>query len=218
MTHLRRLAAGPLGLLAASATYGFSVGAVRSWRFAMLNVIKFPLLLGVSAGVCAAAYFVVARMLAPSLGFSDVRRLVESSYGDLAKLLAAFSPVALFLALTLGQPVSRVELGEYPAFLALNTLVIAGCGALAVARQTATLLRRHALPHLRARAVVASWLALSLLVGGQAAWYLRPFFGVRAIPDDGSFCLGTRPDFRGAESFYEAVYNLAAPPRARVRE
>jgi hypothetical protein len=87
-------------------------------------------------------------------------------------------------------------------------------GVLAVLRQAAALLHRHALPRARALPLVALWLAISLVVGGQAAWYLRPFFGNRAIPDDGSFCLGSRPDFRGARSFYEAVYHLWAPPRA----
>ena len=202
-----------LRLLAAAAIYGFSVGAVRSWRFALLNLVKFPLLVGVSVGVCAAGYFLVARLLAPSLLFADVRRVVLAIYGDLAVLLASASPVALFLALTLRQPSSTFELGEYPAFLGANTLLIAVCGALAVARQTARLLDRHALQRARAHAIVASWLALSLLVGGQAAWYLRPFFGVRAVADDGTFCQGTRPDFRGAQSFYEAVYNVVAPPR-----
>lgn len=202
-------------LLAAAAAYGFSVGAVRSWRYASLNLVKFPLLIAICAIVCAAVYFLVARLLAPSLTFSDVRRLVLASYADLAALLASFSPVCLFLALTLQRPVSAVDLGEYPLFLALNVILIAGCGALAVGRQTASLLGRYALPRRRALAVVTGWLAVSLLVGGQAAWYLRPFFGNGAVPDDGSFCLGSRPDWRGAESFYEAVYHLIAPPPVR---
>jgi hypothetical protein len=197
--------AGPLVLAAA---YGFAVGAVRSWRFATLNLVKFPLLILISVTVCAGAYFLVARVLAPSIASADVRRLALASYADLTRLLASLAPVALFLALTIRQPVSTAELGEYPFFLALNLVAIAGCGVLAVTRQTATLEGRHSLSRQRAVALVAAWLSLSLFVGGQAAWYLRPFFGVRAIPDDGSFCHGSRPDFRGARSFYEAVANL----------
>jgi hypothetical protein len=196
--------------LALAAAYGFAVGAVRSWRFAALNVVKFPLLILISVTVCAAAYFLVARVLAPSIASSDVRRLALASYADLARLLGSLAPVALFLALTIRQPVSTTELSEYPFFLTLNLVAIAGCGVLAVMRQTATLLERHALSRQRAVAVVSAWLSLSLFVGGQAAWYLRPFFGVRAIPDDGSFCHGSRPDFRGARSFYEAVGNLVS--------
>ncbi len=199
-------------LLFASAIYGASVGAVHSPRFAALNLIKFPLLIGVSVSVAAGVYFLWARLLAPQLGFEAVRRLVIASYADLADLLAAFAPVTLFLALTLRPPTSLVERGEYPSFLAGNIALIAAAGVLAVGRQAIALLRRHALPPARALALVGGWLAVSLLVGGQAAWYLRPFFGNRAVPDDGSFCEGSRPDSRGAESFFEAVAQLAVPP------
>lgn len=202
-------------LLAAAALYGFSAGAVRSWRYASLNLVKLPLLICICATTCAGAYFLVARLLAPSLTFADVRRLVLAGYADLAELLASLSPVCLFLALTIRAPASTVDLGEYPWFLAANLVLIAGSGVLAIARQTAMLLGRHALARWRAIALIAGWLGCSLLVGGQAAWYLRPFFGNRAVPDDGSFCLGSRPDFRGATSFYEAVQHLVAPPPAR---
>ncbi len=58
-----------------------------------------------------------------------------------------------------------------------------------------------------------SWLLLSLLVGGQWAWYLRPFFGVASISAEVTpFCLGTLPDYRGATSFFEAVLHLVDPP------
>ena len=58
---------------------------------------------------------------------------------------------------------------------------------------------------------VVGWLALSLLVGGQAAWTLRPFFGVRSIPGaETRFFLGSSPDYRGSTNFYEAVYNVVA--------
>src|SRR5690242_5067863 len=113
-------------LLAAAAVYGFSVGAVRSWRYASLNLVKFPLLIAICASVCAGVYFLVARLLAPSLTFSEVRRLVMASYADLAVLLASLSPVCFFLALTLKAPVSAVDLGEYPLFLAFNLALIAG--------------------------------------------------------------------------------------------
>jgi hypothetical protein len=201
-----------LRLLLASAIYGFSVGAACSLRFAALNLIKFPLLICISVSVSAGAYYLVARLFAPHLGFSAVRRLVIGSYADLAELLASFAPVTLFLAATLRSPTSLVELGEYPAFLAGNVALIALGGVLSVGRQAVALLERHALPRARALSLVGGWLAVSLLVGGQGAWYLRPFFGNRAVVDDGSFCQGSRPDFRGAESFFEAVYQLAVPP------
>ena len=57
------------------------------------------------------------------------------------------------------------------------------------------------------------WLALSLAVGGQAAWTLRPFFGVRSIPGaETRFFLGASPDYRGSTNFYEAVRDAITPP------
>jgi hypothetical protein len=40
---------------------------------------------------------------------------------------------------------------------------------------------------------------------------LRPYFGVSTIKDI-PFIEGSRPDYRGARSFYEAVYHLMDPP------
>jgi hypothetical protein len=199
-------------LVLAPAIYGFSVGTVRSLRYAALNVVKFPLLIAVTLLVCAGGYTVLARLLAPRLRSADVRALVVQCYGDVSVMLASFAPVCLFLALTLDPPRSVSELGEYPLFLGANVLLIAGCASFSLIRQGLSLSRRHGLARGRTAALVASWLALSLVVGGQCAWYLRPFFGNRAYPDDGSFCHGARPDFRGAGSIYEAVGHLFAPP------
>ena len=200
--------------LAAAATYGFAIGAVHSWRYAVHNLVKFPLLLVVTTVVCAGAHYLVARAVAPRLPFVEVARLVTSSYADAAVLLASLATVCLFLALAYEPPSSMVDLGEYPLFLGLNVLLIGICGSLALARQALALLRRHAVSVRRTQLLIGAWLSVSLLVGSQWAWYLRPFFGNRAVSDDGSFCLGSRPDFRGATSFYEAVLHLVQPPTA----
>jgi hypothetical protein len=126
-------------------------------------------------------------------------------------LLAAVAPANWFLARTLVPP-DATSLHEYPMFLGLNVVFIAGAGALALCRQVGALGRHHAAPLSRRMVTVAGWLALSLLVGGQVAWTLRPFFGVRSIPGaETRFFLGSSPDYRGATNFYEAVYNLVAP-------
>ena len=103
-----------------------------------------------------------------------------------------------------------------PFFLGLNVLFIAVCGTVALVRQAANLLRRYALELKRAVLVVLCWLSLSFFVGAQCSWYLRPFFGVSTIPAGATpFIFGTRPDFRGATSFYEAIYYLFDPPPLR---
>jgi len=200
-------------LALASASYGFSIGASHSWLYATRNLVKFPLLILTTAGVCALAYFVVARFLATRLSFVQVQRLVLDIFRDTAVLLASLSPVSLFLALTMVQP-TRESLGEYPMFQGLNICWIALCGCLAVGQKARDLLREHRLDRPHRLAMLTAWLALSLFAGGQCAWYMRPFFGIGALKGDSPpFFLGTAPDFRGARSFYEAVWNLVQPPR-----
>src|SRR5689334_4918686 len=171
-------------LVLASAVYGFSIGSVHSTRFGLHDLIKFPLLLLVTGAACAVAYFLWALLIGGGrFRFVDVQRLAMRLYRDAAVLLAALAPANLFLARTLVPP-DATSLHEYPLFLAANVVFIAVAGALALLRQVRALARYHPWPLSRRVVTVGGWLALSLLVGGQAAWTLRPFFGVRSIPAD----------------------------------
>ena len=198
-------------LLLASAVYGFSIGSVHSTRFGLHNVFKFPLLFVVTGAACAVAYFLWACLVGGHrFRFVDVQRLAMRLYRDAALLLAALAPANFFLARTLVPP-DPVSLREYPMFLGLNVCFIALAGTLALVRQVRALARYHPWPLAPRLVTVGGWLALSLLVGGQAAWTLRPFFGVRSIPGaETRFFLGSSPDYRGATNFYEAVYDAVA--------
>jgi hypothetical protein len=202
-------------LVACSAAYGFTIGASNSPLYAARNLVKFPLLIVVTTVVCALSYFVLARFLGTPLSFLRVQRLVLAVFRDLSVLLASLGPVVLFLGLTMLRP-SHGDLADYPMFQGLNVAFIALCGCLAVRRQGGLLLRDHGLPPGLRNALVAGWMLLSLFAGGQAAWYMRPFFGVDPPPPEGvDWFFGTAPDFRGARSIYEAVWNLAALPARR---
>ena len=200
-------------LLLASALYGVSIGCVHSVRFGLHNLLKFPLLFLITGAACAVAYFLFACLIGGfRFRFVDVQRLAMRLYRDAALLLAALAPANWFLARTLVPP-DGVSLHEYPMFLGLNVCFIAIAGALALVRQVRALARYHPWPLSRRLTLVSGWLALSLLVGGQAAWTLRPFFGVRSIPADQTrFFLGSSPDYRGATNFYEAVRDVITRP------
>ena len=203
-------------LVLASALYGFSIGSVHGTRFGLHNVIKFPLLFLLTGAACAVAYFLWASLIGGfRFRFADVQRLAMRLYRDAALLLAALAPANWFLARTLVPP-DETSLHEYPMFLALNVCFIALAGVLALVRQVRALARYHPWPLSRRLITVGGWLALSLLVGGQAAWTLRPFFGVRSIPADQTrFFLGSSPDYRGSTNFYEAVRDtITRPPLA----
>lgn len=202
-------------MLLASGAYGFTIGASNSWMYAVRNVVKFPLLILTTSAVCSLAYFVLARFLGTPLSFLRVQRLVLEVFRDLSVLLASLGSVVLFVALTMLPPTFE-DLADYPMFQGINVAFIALCGCIAVRRQGSELLKAHAIaPRLR-DGLVAGWMLLSLLAGGQAAWYMRPFFGIAKPGREGvAWFFGTAPDFRGARSIYEAVWNPVALPSRR---
>ncbi|MFT5355380.1 MAG: hypothetical protein ACI9KE_002599, partial [Polyangiales bacterium] len=140
---------------------------------------------------------------------------VLAIFTDTSVLLAAVAPVMLFLAFTL-ERADESGLNDYPLFLAINVLAIAACGSLALYRRTRAIAARHKLSAQRASTITAAWMLLSLLVGSQWSWYLRPFCGVATV--NAPFMLGAEPDFRGATNFYQAVYQIFAAPRASSLE
>lgn len=197
---------------AAAAVYGFALGSAHSDLYAARNLAKLPLLLLVTAAITAPSAWIVARAAGTHLSFAGVQRATWTLYRDAAVLLASMAPVVLFVALDM-RAHTRGPLGEYDTFLAANMFLVALCGSLALARQARTLLENHRIGRARARLVVAMWLALALIVGGQAAFFLRPFFGFPATRGGHPpFCLGATPDLRGATNFFEAVLQTIRRP------
>ena len=198
-------------LVLAAAAYGFAIGAANSWLYACRNLVKFPLLILTTAAVCALSYFVLARFLGARLTFVVVQRVVLAIFRDASVLLASLAPLTFFLAMTCERPGGQ-GLGEYPLFQGLNVGAIAVSGALAVVVRARQLQHQHGLGGRRVVLLVGVWLAVTLLVGGQVGWYMRPFFGMSGPASQPPFFNGLVPDFRGARSFYEALYNLVVPP------
>jgi hypothetical protein len=204
---LRRL----LVLVVAAAIYGCSVGAAHDATYALRNLVKFPLLLAGTATICALAYFVIARGLGSRLPFGAIQALSFATYGDLAVLLASLAPVNAFLAISLRNS-DDGGLGEYDLFLGLNISFVAISGSLALWRQARTLLGGD-LARSRARTIVCFWLLLTLPVGGQLAFYLRPLLGLPATRGQPPpWMLDSTPDVRGATNFFEMVIQLARQP------
>lgn len=199
-------------LTLASALYGFSVGSAHDLIYATRNLIKFPLLILTTAAVCTLAYYVFGRALSATLKLATIEALVIQLFRDLSVLLASLAVPNYFIAMILVHT-DDGRLGEYSMFLGMNVLFVAVCGTLAVLRQGRSLLAACDVSKGRAAVIITGWLSLSLFVGGQAAFYLRPLIGLPAsrgnVPP---FALGTTPDVRGATNFYEAVYQVFSEP------
>lgn len=204
---MRRFAVDLAAIAVAGGLYGFSIGAGKNLTYAWRSAVKFPLLLLGTAVLCALAYAVVARFLGVPVRFRAVQRTAFGLFRNVAVMLGSLSPVSLFLGRTMAAPGER-SLGGYPAFVGANMLFLALAGSIALLLQARTLLREHGVPGPRAAAVVACWLALSLLVGGQLAFWLRPFFGISSLHGDPPFLLGDEPTVTGARNFYEVVWQV----------
>ena len=199
-------------LIVASAVYGFTVGSAHCLLYASRNLIKFPLLILSTAIVCSMAYYVMARFLTPELTFRQVQSLVIKLFRDMSILLASLCLPNFFIAQILVHT-DDARLGEYSFFLGLNVVFVAVSGTLALVHQARAILAACKVTRRRVLTVISSWLLLTLLVGGQAAFYLRPFFGLPASRGcTPPFALGAAPDVRGATNFYEAIIQIFTEP------
>ncbi|MFY9342588.1 MAG: hypothetical protein WAT39_08865 [Planctomycetota bacterium] len=198
-----------LTTIVAGGCYGFAIGASKNLTYALRSTVKLPLLLLGTVALCVSLQFVLARFLGVPLRLHAVLGSAGTLTRTFAVLLASLAPVSLFLAHTMVPPRGD-DLGGYPGFVLTNMLFIALAGSVAVARQARALLREHAIPTHRSLLLVGSWLSVSLLVGGQLAFWLRPFFGIASLPSGGPFVLGDEPTSTGARNFYEAVWQFVA--------
>lgn len=191
----------------AAAAYGAALGAGKNLTYCWRSAVKFPLLLLGTCALCTLAYFVLARFFAVRLRFPAVLHAAAALFGALAALLGSLAPVTLLLGVTMQPPTGR-ELGGYPGFVGTNMAFVAIASSFALLRQARLLLREHGVPVGRTRAIVGSWLVLSLLVGGQLAFWLRPFFGIASLRGEPPFVLGDEPTVTGARNFYEVVWQF----------
>jgi hypothetical protein len=202
-----------LGLFAGTAAYGFALGSAHSELYATRNLVKLPLLVIVTATICSTSYFVAARALRTSFSFVEVQQHAWRLFVDLGLLLGSLSPAVFFVA-RVARATDDGKLGDYDKFLAFNLACVAFAGTIALVRQSRELFTGHDTSPTRARSLVILWLALSLFVGGQVAFTMRPFFGFPATRGNTPpWFVGREHDLRGAANFYEAVLQtLAHPP------
>lgn len=179
--------------------YGFALGTWRDPLQAVFNGVKFPLILFLTAAGNSLFNGLLAPLLGVPVPFRTSLAAVLLSFNLLSTLLAAFSPLTLFLIWNLPGPDApwQETQGAYATILVTQSVVIAFAGI------TANL---HLLRVLRslagsagpARRLLVAWLAANLFLGTQLSWIGRPFFGrpnqaVQFLRDDA---------FRG--NFFEA--------------
>jgi hypothetical protein len=188
-------------MLIGSAIYGASIGLWRAPLQSVYVAIKFPLLLVATTVANAFLNGMLARLLGAPITFRQSLHAILLSYAIVGVVLAALTPVSLFVWWNL-PPMGSAAAGDaHAAMIVIHVIVIAFAGVVANLRLFA-LLAKVCGDRRVARCVLAAWLAGNMFLGCQLSYNLRPFFGT---PDLEVAFLRQDP-FSG--SFYEALYYL----------
>lgn len=188
-------------LIIGGAIYGASLGIWRAPLQGLYVAIKFPLLLGLTAVGNALINGMLAQLLGAPISFRQSLLAVLMSFALLAMILAAFTPLSLFLLYNLPSIGSTQQQFGHGIYLLANTIMIAFAGTIANV-QLYRLLQHMCSQRHQALSILFTWLSVNLFLGAQLSWNLRPFFGVPHLP---VHFLREDP-FKG--SFYEAIFRV----------
>jgi len=179
--------------------YGGVVGLWRAPLQAVYTGIKLPLLILLTCAGNMLLNGLLAQVLGSGMGFRQTALAILMSFTILSLILAALSPLALFLLLN-APPLDSPSRGTgHSLILLCDVLFIAYAGVVAN-RRLLKLLQRCCPTKAAASRVFWSWLAGNLFLGAQLSWVLRPFIGSPGIVIE---FLRADP-LRG--NFYEAVF------------
>ncbi len=199
--HLGMVCVCVASIILGAGVYGAAMGSWRDAAQALYTGIKLPLVLLLTT----LGNGLLNGMLAPLLGLNVTFRqslvLVLISFSIASLILAALSPVALFIVWNT-PPLNfstRLSSPEYGFLQVVLALFIAGAGIAGNLRLLPMLRQWTTQPRV-ARNVLLAWLAVNLFLGSQISWVLRPFIWDPAGP----------PEFIGRQyfqgSFYETVF------------
>lgn len=163
-------------VLIAAALYGASLGCWQAPRQAVYAAAKFPLLIFATVFGNALLNGMLAQVLGLPVTLRQSLLAILMSFVIATLMLAAFAPVALFLAYS----VPATDKG-YSVVLLAHVAVIAYAGVAANVRLLRVLNLLSGCRQ-RARRILLAWLAGNLLVGTQVSWIISPFIGDPAKP------------------------------------
>jgi len=189
-----------LTIAAGCTLYGGAVGLWRAPLQAVYTAMKMPLLIFLTCGGNALLNGLLAQVLGSGLSFRQTSLAILMSFTIAALVLAALSPITLFICLNTPAPTSAARDTGHHITLLSTVLFIAYAGVVAN-RRLLRLLERRCETVPAARRVFWSWLAGNLFLGAQLSMVLRPFFGMPNLP---VHLLSDDP-LHG--NFYEAVFH-----------
>jgi hypothetical protein len=204
-----RRRAGLVGLCVAviilgAGMYGAVMGSWRAPLQALFTGIKLPVVILLTTCGNGLLNGMLAPLLGLNLTFKQSLVAILVSFAFTSLILAALSPVALFLLwntppLSAATTLASVEYGVMQLSLA-GFIAFAGIVGNA---KLLPVLREWSRSDAAARKVLFAWLATNLLLGSQVCWVMRPFIWDPAGP---VVFMGEQY-FRG--SFFETIIAAA---------
>ncbi len=165
-------------IFAGAGFYGAAMGWWRAPRQALYVALKFPLIILLTTLGNALLNGMLAPLLGLNLTFRQALLAILMSYTIASTILAAFSPLLLFLVWNVPPlvPGNQIPTSTYLAIQLTQVAAIAFAGVAANLRLM-QLLRHLSANASIARRVLLAWLTGNLFLGSQLSWILRPFIG-----------------------------------------
>src|SRR5215468_5444305 len=174
--HLGLVIVCIVSIIAGAGMFGASMGSWRDAAQALYTGIKLPLVLLLTTFGNGLLNSMLAPLLGLNLSFKQSFVLVLISFSIAALILAALSPVTLFIVWNTPPLNGRTSLAspEYGFLQLILASFIAVAGITGNAKLL-PVLNQWTPSRKVARTVLFSWLAANLFLGSQIAWVLQPF-------------------------------------------
>ena len=164
-----------LVVVAGSAVYGAVLGGWRGPVLAAYCAVKLPAVLLLTGTVAFVFNLVAGASLGARAGARATASMTLTAVAVSSLLLAAVAPVVLLLDLSLPAPGTDARTTHNVLYLV--HVVVVGSSGLAGVLALWRIVRARLGSARTARRVVAVWVTVLGLVGGEVAWALRPFVG-----------------------------------------
>ncbi len=174
-----------------SGIFGLTLGFYTLNIQLLIAMIKIPLLILGTMGICLPALFTFNILLGSKLLFRQTLAVLSVTTYLLSMILVSLSPILLFFIISTQQR-------NFITLLTVICCTVAGVFGIKLLWEAMAYLteKSGSLPN---TAIIKTWSLIYMFVGTQFAWILRPFIG-----EKGNFAL-----FRYVEgNFYDAVYRI----------
>lgn len=155
------------------------------WKQVLAVAVKIPALFLFSLLTCALALYVLNLAFSLNLHFAPVMALLSMGLAATGVMLGVFFPIALLFSVVTGQYHFMIVMHVLIFMLAglFGVRVLSGgLSAMTNPERAEVGLAARIATGLKTRMLLASWLLLYALVGGQMAWTLKPYLGTPYLP------------------------------------